>query len=155
MTLGVYEIINDPIPQLFKIRDIQVNKNDFFEDDNIVRVLNKKLMVDKLSTEHFYALSLTYSCIPRGIIQVSVGKCDECVVSRRDLAIGLLLTGGEQFMVFHNHPGGCKNISKSDIQLTKECDEIGKLIEIKFLRHIMITQDYYTYCNYEEKMPFA
>ena len=146
MKIGVYDIINNPIPQLYKIKDITVNKSDFESDGNIVKMLNKHLLMDKLDSEHIYALSLTYGLIPRGIIQVAVGNNEECDMDKRGLAIGLLLTGAEQFMCFHNHPGGNRKTTIEDQFLTLKYKELGNSIGIDFIRHIMVTQNYYTQC---------
>ena len=156
MKLKVYDIIDNPLPQLYLIKEFDVNKNDFKEDVNIVKIINSNLKMDQLDSEHIYALSLTYGLIPRGIIQVAVGKCDMCNVNIRLLAIGLLLTGAEQFICFHNHPGGNKIISQSDKDLTKTYRELGELLDINFLRHIMITQNHFEYCeDSSEKLPFS
>lgn len=158
MKIGVYDIINNPLPQLYTLKEIKIIQNKLENDEDIVQMLNSHLQMDKLNSEHIYALSLTYNLIPRGIIQVSIGKCDGCEVDLRSLAIGLLLTGAEQFMCFHNHPGGCKNISDADINLTNKYIELGNIIGIHFLKHIMITQNYFTYCiNKKENdyIPFS
>lgn len=147
MKLSVYDIINDPLPKLNELQIINAEIKSFETDNGIVEVFNKEIKMDKLSSEHIYSLSLTYGLIPRGIIQVGVGKCDSCEANLRDLAIGLLLTGAEQFMCFHNHPGGNKNISNADIELTQKYKAIGDLIGIEFIKHIMITQNYYTECK--------
>ena len=147
MKVGVYDVINDPLPKLYKIKDIEISKNDLEYDETIVSMLNNKLKMDKLSSEHIYALSLTYGMIPKGILQVSIGKCDSADVDVRKLAIGLLLLGTEQFMCFHNHPGGSKKPSLSDNLLTNKYKEIGDLLEIEFIRHLMITKDYYCICE--------
>ena len=149
MKVGVYNIINDPLPKLNLIKKIDVNEDDFEYDEDIVKMMNKHLKMDKLDSEYIYALSLTYSLIPRGIIQVSSGDNKGSKNNLRGLAIGLLLTGAEQFMCFHNHPGGSKKISQSDILSTEKYDELGDTIGIDFIRHIMITKNYY--CNCEEE----
>ena len=146
MKLGVYDIINDPLPQLYKIKEINIGQEIFKYDAQIINMFNKHLMMDKLNSEHIYALSLTYGLYPKGIILVSSGTCDKCAVNFRGLAIGLLLTGAEQFMCFHNHPGYNRIISNSDINLTKEYNKLGNTIGINFLRHYMITKNYYTEC---------
>ena len=146
MKLGVYDIINNPIPQLYEIKNINVNEKDFEYDSKIVSIMNDELKMNKLSSEHIYALGLTYGLYPRGIVQVSVGKCDGCVCNIRDLAIGLLLIGAEQFMVFHNHPGFNCEITQDDINLTGRFRSLSNIIGIEFIRHIMITKDIYKTC---------
>lgn len=154
MKIGIYDIINNPLPQLMTIREVEVNQNDFQSDEGIVNIFNKQLQMNKLNSEHIYALSLTYGLIPKGIIQVSVGKCDGCEANLRGLAIGLLLTGAEQFMCVHNHPGGNKQISQGDRKLTQKYKEIGNLLDINFIKHIMITQNYFAYCDIKQ-IPFS
>lgn len=147
MKLGVYNIINDPLPKLNKIRDINVEIKEFEYEHDIVGFMNRELKMDKLSSEHIYALSLTFDMKPRGIIQVAVGKCDECEIDMRELATGLLLTGAEQFMCFHNHPGGAREIPDTDKRVSGHYERLGDLIGVEFDRHIMITQGYYAVCE--------
>lgn len=147
MKLGIYDVINNPLSQLYVIKEINVKESDFKSDDSIVKVLNEHLQMNKLNSEHIYALSLTYGLIPKGIIQVSVGKCDKCEPDIRKLAIGLLLTGAEQFICFHNHPGGNKKISDADRNLTSIYKKLGNTIGVEFCKHIMITQNYFDYCE--------
>lgn len=146
MKIGIYDVINNPLPQLYKIKDINVNKKDFEYDEDIVGIFNKHLKMDQLDSEHMYAISLTNGLIPRGIIKLSMGSNEKCDGNIRGLAIGLLLTGAEQFMCFHNHPGGNRKISLSDKILTEKYEELGECIGINFIRHIMITQNYYSVC---------
>lgn len=147
MRIGIYDIINNPLPELYTIKEIDVDLKDFEYDEDIVGILNKQLKMDKLNSEHIYALSLTYGMIPKGILQISVGKCNKADADIRKLAIGLLLTGAEQFMCFHNHPGGNKEISINDRLMTNRYKEIGDILDIDFIRHLMITQDYYSICK--------
>lgn len=150
MKIGVYNIINNPLPQLSLIKEIKLNNMLLDSDKKIIDIMNKHLYMDKLASEHIYALGLNYGWVPKGIIQVGVGLCNECDANLRDLAIGLLLLGSEQFICFHNHPGNCEDPSESDMILTKKYREIGELIGIKFLDHIMITQGLYVSCKEQD-----
>ena len=147
MNINVYTIINNPLPELYSIKNFDVNLNEFNYDEDIVKMLNKNLKMDKLSSEHIYALGLNYNMIPKGIIQVSIGNNYESNVDIRDLATGLLLIGAEQFMMFHNHPSGNKEVSIHDKILTSKYIEVGDLIGISFIRHLMITENYYCKCE--------
>lgn len=147
MKIGVYNIINDPLPKLNKIKDVEVKIKDFEYDCDIVNVMNRELKMDKLSAEYIYALSLTYELIPKGIIFVAAGTAKECEINMKDLATGLLLTGAEQFMCFHNHTGGGKEITYEDRDLTDHYIDLGETIGVNFLKHIMITQNYFAECK--------
>ena len=147
MIVNLYDIINNPLPQLLKIKQFQAKQQDFLYDNSIIRFMNKNLYMDKLSSEHIYCLSLTFALSPKGIIQVAVGQNDSCKLDSRILSTGLLLTGAEQFMCFHNHPGYNRKISYDDMVVTNRYKEIGELLGIKFLNHFMITKDFYAECR--------
>ncbi len=156
MKLGVYEIINDPLPKLFKQKEIIVNENDFEYEGEIVNILNKHLKMDKLSSEHFYAVSLTSSLYPKGILQLNIGTYDGTIINKRDLAIGLLLTGAERFYIFHNHPGYSKKPSDEDIKITEIIEELADLIGVDFDKHIVITKNHYEECKSNKReLPFT
>lgn len=146
MKLGVYDLINNPLPQLYMIKEIEVDKNEFKYDESIVGIMNKYFKMDKLTSEHIYVIGLTYSLYPKGIIQLNIGNDDSCSVDLRKLATGLLLIGAEQFICFHNHPGYERKISEADIKLTEKYKELENVIGIHFIKHLMITKDYYTEC---------
>lgn len=146
MNIRLYDIINNPNPQLYPIKQIEVKEKDFEYDEGIVAIMNRHLQMDKLASEHIYVLGLTYSLYPRGILQLNIGTSNSCPVDMKKLATGLLLMGAEQFMCFHNHPGYERKISDVDIQLTEKYKELSRIIDINFLKHIMITKDYYTEC---------
>jgi len=50
----------------------------------------------------------------------------------RELATGIILC--------HNHPSGNNNPSESDVRLTKNAVEAGKLLDIQVLDHLIIAQ---------------
>lgn len=151
MVVELFDVINDPFPKLRSLRKFNADLREFQYDDRIVNFFNKNLLMDKLSAEHIYALSYSYSLSPKGILQVGIGKSDRCEANMKMLASGLLLTGAEQFMCFHNHPGGNKEITYDDCVMTNKYKELGDLLDIDFLKHIMITQGYYTICNMVEE----
>ncbi|WP_428329070.1 RadC family protein [Mucilaginibacter sp.] len=51
-------------------------------------------------------------------------------------------------ILIHNHPSGSKKPSHDDITLTKRLVEAGKLLEIKILDHLIITDEgYYSFAD--------
>jgi len=60
-------------------------------------------------------------------------------------AINLLASA---IILCHNHPSGNLTPSKADIQLTKKMKEIGQLMEIPVLDHLIIGEkDYYSFAD--------
>ena len=146
MKIGVYVIIDDPFPKLHKIMDINAKANEFEDDESMVEVLNRELRMDKLDVEHTYAVALTDTFYPLGIILCSIGTERENIHSNRTMAIGLLLLGAERFSLFHNHPHDLKGISDDDIETTEKVEIVAALFGLQFDNHIMITKDYFNYC---------
>lgn len=146
MKVGVYDIINDPLPKLHLIKEINISKKDSEYDRDIVKMLNRELQFNKLDSEYALALSLTFGLDIRGIIQLSMGNNQRTNENIRGLGIGLLLTGAEQFMCFHNHPGGNRTVTDADRLLTRKYMELGECLGITFIRHLMITKGAYKNC---------
>ena len=146
MKIGVYNIVNDPFPKLNLIKKITIKKDECKYDEDIVSMMNRELLLNKLSSEHIYALVFNLSLTPIGILQLGIGNYKESIVDMKVLGCGLLLLGGEQFMCFHNHPGGVKSISESDKELTSKYKELAELLDIYFIRHIMVTKNKYVEC---------
>ena len=47
-------------------------------------------------------------------------------------------------MLAHNHPSGNLDPSNEDISITKRLTEVGNIIDIKVLDHIIFTDDGFT-----------
>ncbi len=52
-------------------------------------------------------------------------------------------------ILVHNHPSGKLTPSRADLQITSKLCEAGKVLDIKVLDHIIITEkDYYSFCDH-------
>ena len=51
-----------------------------------------------------------------------------------------VVTGTPSILVAHNHPSGDPTPSREDIDLTKKLGEAGRILDVQFLDHIIITQ---------------
>ena len=147
MKIGVYGIINNPLPELYLNKEINVKQSEFDYYDGIVEALNREVKMDKLHSEYMYALAMTCTNIPKGLLLISVGDHESCMFNKREMATGLLLLGAERFMVFHNHPGYAIDVSEADIDITREMIEIADLLNIEFVDHLMITKNHYESCK--------
>jgi len=49
-----------------------------------------------------------------------------------------------KIIVAHNHPGGSAYPSQSDLDMTKQLVEAGKLLDVEVLDHIIIGNPQYT-----------
>lgn len=93
--------------------------------------------------EHFTLLLLNKQNNIMSWIHISSGGIDGAVVDPRlifkyaieDLATNIILC--------HNHPSGTLRPSQADIDITKNVINVGKLLQITVLDHIILTPESY------------
>jgi DNA repair protein RadC len=89
--------------------------------------------------EAFYVIYLNHNFKIIGIVQLSKGGISSTSADRRILfGIGLKILA-THIIVSHNHPSGNPEPSQTDINLTEQLINTGKIHDIKVLDHIIIT----------------
>lgn len=160
MKINNYLIIRDKLtnnPSL-KIESTFSWKNDFLSQDNIVDFLNQKYHMNILEEEYVYVISFNWQMVPQGVFQLSHGTAKNSLIGKRELAIFLLLTGANKFILAHNHPNGTKEFSKADVEITEEIMKMADAIGVKFEQHFTIGNDGYDTIiedEDEDRMPFG
>lgn len=141
--------------------------SDFTTYDKMVDFLNQVFEMEFLEEEYVYVISFNCQMIPQGVFELSHGSADTSIIKMRELAIFLLLSGTNKFIVAHNHPNGSKDVSVNDINITRKIQEMANFIEVDFLQHFTIGNDGYDTCicneedkdfeeyNNEDYMPFS
>ncbi|MDA2931171.1 DNA repair protein RadC [Acidobacteria bacterium AH-259-O06] len=97
----------------------------------------------EMPVETFLVLHLDGKNKLVGMTTCSIGSMTSSLVHPRDVfrpAIANLTAG---LIFIHNHPSGDPAPSDEDIQITKRLAEVGKLIGIRCLDHIVIGQGRY------------
>lgn len=75
---------------------------------------------------------------------ISIGTINSNIVHPREVFRPALEYGAAAVVLAHNHPSGIATPSLSDIEITKQLVQAGKIIGINLLDHIVITKDTYT-----------
>jgi DNA repair protein RadC len=78
-----------------------------------------------------------------GIYKVSEGGVTGTVADPKLIFAAAIKSNSSAIILSHNHPSGNIQPSKADIDLTKKCREIGNLLDIKVLDHIIVTAEMY------------
>lgn len=77
------------------------------------------------------------------------GGFNSCSVCVKTMLRQALLNSASAFIAFHNHPSGCADPSRADIQVTRQFREASSAIGIDFLDHIIISssgsENYYSF----------
>lgn len=94
--------------------------------------------------EYFYVLYLNQRNQVLSTKKVSHGGITGTVVDKRIILKEAILMQATAIILAHNHPSGNLSPSPQDIKITKELCEASKLVDIRVLDHLIITQTSYT-----------
>lgn len=90
------------------------------------------------ATEEFWILMLDGRHKPIALSRVSQGTMMASLVHPREVFGPALRMGAAAIIVAHNHPSGDPAPSSEDRAITKRLDEVGKLVGITLLDHVVI-----------------
>jgi len=107
----------------------------------------QNILSDK-KQEHFYCVYLnTKNQIIKDKL-LFVGTINESLVHPREIFKEAYLLSASSIICIHNHPTGNVEPSKNDIIITKQLKEVGNLLGINVLDHIIIGKDnYYSFMD--------
>lgn len=102
--------------------------------------------------ECFMLLSLNSKCVLLEQSVISLGTVSASLASPREIFIEALKHKAVNIILLHNHPSGDPTPSKNDIQVTLKVKEIGRMLEINLVDHIIIGDNSYVSLNEENLM---
>jgi DNA repair protein RadC len=109
--------------------------------------LLKRFLVD-LNHEEFWLLLLGQNCKVLGKELISKGGLTATVADAKIIFGVALRYSASNIMLAHNHPSGNLKPSQQDIDLTKKIVAAGRLLDIKVLDHLIITDKaYYSFAD--------
>ena len=74
------------------------------------------------------------------VSQVSQGGLAAAVIKPRDLFRVAVKANAASIILFHNHPSGEATASKDDIETTRRLQDMGEMMGIKLLDHLIIAR---------------
>lgn len=104
-------------------------------DDAAALVMEEMRHFDR---EHFRAILLNTKNQVIGTDKVSVGTLNSSVVHPRELFRNAIKRGAASVILLHNHPSGDPTPSREDKDITQRVIEVGNIIGIEVLDHIII-----------------
>src|SRR6056297_1511549 len=103
-----------------------------------VRILNEIVELDKRAEEIFVIITMDVRNSITGLFEVSVGSINSSIVTPREVFKKAILQNAVFIILAHNHPSGFVEPSSNDIEITKRLIEIGELIGIKVVDHLIL-----------------
>jgi DNA repair protein RadC len=103
-----------------------------------------ELVKDELANadrERFLSILLSTRNMVIGIETVGIGTINTCMVTARELFKSALLANAHSVILCHNHPSGDLTPSDDDIALTRRITEVGDIMGIAVLDHLIVGRD--------------
>ncbi len=72
----------------------------------------------------------------------AIGSLDQVEVHPREIFRQLIRAGCHSVIVAHNHPSGDASPSEADVELTRRLAEVGQLVGIPLLDHLVVTRSH-------------
>lgn len=114
-----------------------------------IQVMNDFL--SQMDRELFCIVNLQADLRPINMNIVSAGCIDQAIAHPREILKTAILSNASSMMIFHNHPSGTVLPSELDIQTTKRLQDVGTLMGIPVIDHIIVGrgQEYYSFRDKE------
>ena len=127
------------------------SKEPMNNPDAAIRVMNEFL--SQMDRELFCIVNLQADLTPINMNIVSVGSLNEALINPREIFKSAILSNAHSMMLIHNHPSGNLTPYTSDIQTTAIMQELGELMGISLVDHI-ITGRNGNYYSFRDKGEF-
>jgi DNA repair protein RadC len=83
---------------------------------------------------------------------ISIGTLNQSLVHPREVFAKAIELRAAAVILIHNHPSGDPRPSNQDTHITKRLCEVGKVVGIKILDHVIVGEGYYSFID-EDMMP--
>ena len=103
------------------------------------------LQLDSIAEEEVYLIAVDTKKQVLGISLISHGTVDSSIIQPREVFQRALLIGASSIFIIHNHPSQVAQPSKEDIQITKRLKEVGILLGVELLDHVIIGDIYFSF----------
>ena len=97
--------------------------------------------MNNLDHEEVWVIYLTSRVTPLGTEMLSKGTLTETTIDCRTVIRQVLLKNAAAIILLHNHPSGDPTPSASDIRFTDRLRKACSLMDIKFLDHIITSEN--------------
>ncbi len=97
-----------------------------------------KPLFENADKEYLVVCCLDGKSQPVSMEVAAIGMVNQCLVGMREVFKNAILSNAVSIIVFHNHPSGDSNPSRSDFDISKKLRQAGALLDIEVLDHIVL-----------------
>lgn len=123
-------------------KEYSVNRPDLMPNikspDDAAQVGTDFIRIHEEPEEYMYMLCLNNKNRITGIFEISHGNVNSSIVGPREVFQKALLANAVNIILMHNHPSGDPSPSTEDIKVTKRLTEVGEILGLRVLDHLII-----------------
>lgn len=102
-----------------------------------------KLGISDAPEEYVYMFCYDVKFNLIGLHEVAHGELSGCPVHPREIFKRAITNNAAAIILAHNHPSGDPHPSKDDKDITKRIVECGKILGIKVIDHVIVSENSY------------
>jgi DNA repair protein RadC len=137
---------NEPGGLKMNIELTEEQKIKILNSSDVYMVMKQILMREnkiERDFERVYVVCLASNNTIINIELVSLGAIDETVLKPMQVFRIALIKGACKLILVHNHPHGDLKPSEPDRDVTDQMIQVGNIVNVKVLDHLIITEKYY------------
>ncbi len=115
----------------------EVNINRITSADDVYQFLAEYAIKKQ---EHFLVITLDGASHVIAKRVIHIGTINQSLVHPREVFHSAILDNAVGIIVAHNHPSGTLEASNADISITNRLKDVGKLVGIDLLDHVIISK---------------
>lgn len=124
----------------------QYNNTSIKNITDIIKLVDNIEDIKNNDVENVYIICLNNKSVPVNYSLIAKGTINASMIDPKTIFKTILLSNASAFIMIHNHPSGDPTPSKQDYEITNILEKASKLLDIKFLDHIVIGNDNYISC---------
>jgi DNA repair protein RadC len=78
---------------------------------------------------------------------ITLGTLNQSLIHPREIFAPAIELRAASIILVHSHPSGDTKPSKQDIEITKRLSDVGEIMGIKILDHVIIGDDYFSFVD--------
>jgi DNA repair protein RadC len=137
---------NEPGGLKMNIELTEEQKIQILNSSDVYMVMKQILMREskiERDFEHVYVVCLAANNIILNIELVSLGAINEAILQPMQVFRIALIKGAVKLILVHNHPYDDLKPSEGDKDVTDRMIQVGNIVNVKVLDHLIITDMYY------------
>lgn len=108
-------------------------------------------LIGDIDREVLLAIYLNSKSRIVGVEKISVGTLNASLAHSREIIKGAVLCNAASYIICHQHPSQDPTPSHADIEVTQRMADIGELVQIPLIDHVIVTNNDRSYTSMKQR----